>query len=356
MEVFVCAPFLSKIRLNCVVFPQESSVKDVLTYFVQQTGVPSDDVFVCRGNRLSHPQDPLQHGATYQLVPRLCGGKGGFGSMLRALGAQIEKTTNREACRDLSGRRLRDVNHEKEMAAWLEKQEEREAEKEQRRRERLQRKLAQPKHVFSDAEYQRQCNELDERLEESVLKGLQVKRRNMEQKQQSAKKKLKTSSSPGFWSGVEHLLSSEDEDEAPSTSGCGAAVAMTTEEADPGLCGAEVPQSRSCSSTSAEHRKTPKDQKPEPDQTGEPGEEKSTEVSGVDLWSCTSQQRTRLLDLDSVTSVQQLEDFGLDVLKEALMCRGLKCGGTLAERAARLFSVRGLKEEQIDCKLFAKKK
>lgn len=38
----------------------------------------------------------------------------GFGSMLRALGAQIEKTTNREACRDLSGRRLRDVNHEKE--------------------------------------------------------------------------------------------------------------------------------------------------------------------------------------------------------------------------------------------------
>ena len=37
----------------------------------------------------------------------------GFGSMLRAIGAQIEKTTNREACRDLSGRRLRDINEEK---------------------------------------------------------------------------------------------------------------------------------------------------------------------------------------------------------------------------------------------------
>lgn len=36
----------------------------------------------------------------------------GFGSMLRAIGAQIEKTTNREACRDLSGRRLRDINEE----------------------------------------------------------------------------------------------------------------------------------------------------------------------------------------------------------------------------------------------------
>lgn len=37
----------------------------------------------------------------------------GFGSMLRAIGAQIEKTTNHEACRDISGRRLRDVNNEK---------------------------------------------------------------------------------------------------------------------------------------------------------------------------------------------------------------------------------------------------
>jgi hypothetical protein len=37
----------------------------------------------------------------------------GFGSMLRATGAQIEKATNREACRDLSGRRLRDINEEK---------------------------------------------------------------------------------------------------------------------------------------------------------------------------------------------------------------------------------------------------
>lgn len=44
---------------------------------------------------------------------RLPGGKGGFGSMLRAIGAQIEKTTSREACRDLSGRRMRDVNDEK---------------------------------------------------------------------------------------------------------------------------------------------------------------------------------------------------------------------------------------------------
>ena len=53
---------------------------------------------------------------------RLRGGKGGFGSMLRAIGAQIEKTTNKEACRDLSGRRLRDINEEKRLKDWLAKQ------------------------------------------------------------------------------------------------------------------------------------------------------------------------------------------------------------------------------------------
>ncbi|KAG7217989.1 hypothetical protein INR49_008141 [Caranx melampygus] len=110
MEVFVVAP---RFRTN-LFFPDGSVVEDVLTRFTQLQGVASEDFYVVRNGRLSDVEDPVQHGAVYHLEPRLCGGKGGFGSMLRALGAQIEKTTNREACRDLSGRRLRDVNHEKE--------------------------------------------------------------------------------------------------------------------------------------------------------------------------------------------------------------------------------------------------
>lgn len=57
------------------------------------------------------------------------------------------------------------------MAEWLKKQAEREAEKEQRRAERLQRKLKEPKHQFSDRDYQQQCHDLSERLEDSVIKG-----------------------------------------------------------------------------------------------------------------------------------------------------------------------------------------
>lgn len=44
----------------------------------------------------------------------------------------------------------------------------------------------------------------------------------------------------------------------------------------------------------------------------------------------------------------------MEKLKCALQALGLKCGGTLQERAARLFSVRGLAREQMKPVLFAK--
>lgn len=104
---------------------------------------------------------------------RLCilGGKGGFGSMLRAIGAQIEKTTNREACRDLSGRRLRDINEEKRLKAWLEKQGEREREAEERKKRKIEKLLAVPKHEFKDEEYEEARSKLTEKVCDAVEEG-----------------------------------------------------------------------------------------------------------------------------------------------------------------------------------------
>nr|XP_061814947.1 UBL fusion protein SDE2-like [Nerophis lumbriciformis] len=242
MEVFVCSPGRSKFS-NCL-FTEGSVVRDLLLRFVQQSEASPHDLYVSKDGRLASLDDHLQGGAVYHLQPRLLGGKGGFGSMLRALGAQIEKTTNREACRDLSGRRLRDVNHENEMADWLKKQTEREAEKEQRRLERLQRKLLEPKHQFSDASYEQQCHDLSERLEDSVLKGLQAASSPEVSAQLSPKRKASSQSEPPikkqkkmgacFWSGFDELMSSEEEDDSPSTSTCEADATMTTQWAEPG--------------------------------------------------------------------------------------------------------------------------
>ena len=60
------------------------------------------------------------------------------------------------------------------------------------------------------------------------------------------------------------------------------------------------------------------------------------------------------IDLDTVSSVEELLTYGLDGLKQELMSRGLKCGGTLEQRAERLFSVKGLTQDQIEPSLFAK--
>ena len=60
------------------------------------------------------------------------------------------------------------------------------------------------------------------------------------------------------------------------------------------------------------------------------------------------------VNLDDYDAAEDLEQLGLEVLKTALMCRGLKCGGTLQQRAERLFSVKGLEQDDIPYSLLAK--
>ena len=60
------------------------------------------------------------------------------------------------------------------------------------------------------------------------------------------------------------------------------------------------------------------------------------------------------LDLSAFSSSEQLASLGLDRLKSALMGLGLKCGGTLEDRAQRLFSTKGLQLHEIDSSLKVK--
>ncbi|KAK4030082.1 Splicing factor 3A subunit 3 [Daphnia magna] len=60
------------------------------------------------------------------------------------------------------------------------------------------------------------------------------------------------------------------------------------------------------------------------------------------------------LDVSAFSSWEELASLGLDRLKSALMALGLKCGGTLEDRAKRLFGTKGLQIDEIDKSLFAK--
>ena len=57
---------------------------------------------------------------------------------------------------------------------------------------------------------------------------------------------------------------------------------------------------------------------------------------------------TSNLDLSQYSTPQELTRLGMGTLKTLLQVRGLKCGGTIEERAERLFSIRGLQREAWD--------
>jgi len=62
------------------------------------------------------------------------------------------------------------------------------------------------------------------------------------------------------------------------------------------------------------------------------------------------------LDLSAFSSAEELMSLGLDRLKSALQALGLKCGGTLEERAQRLFMTKGKPLDTLDPSVFAKSK
>lgn len=59
------------------------------------------------------------------------------------------------------------------------------------------------------------------------------------------------------------------------------------------------------------------------------------------------------LDLSGFSSEEELASLGLDRLKSALLAKGMKCGGTLQERAHRLWSTRGLDESDLPAEVLA---
>ena len=94
----------------------------------QQTA-PAPDLFrlVQAGKNLTDAckfcaDDPVH----VELRGSLKGGKGGFGSLLRSVKPKAQQDDNFEACRDLSGRRLRHINNERRIREFQQRQEEEE--------------------------------------------------------------------------------------------------------------------------------------------------------------------------------------------------------------------------------------
>lgn len=192
------------------------SLADSLVFSTHSGHVPPIDSPVAA---LRSPE-ASEYLVTLRLTPRLLGGKGGFGSQLRAAGGRMssQKTSNNDSCRDLSGRRLSTIKEAKKyvktaykfmnyfscsqyrLADYIENEPARlaaKAEAERIKLETLERKLgitpassssksdpsvsaevlSGKKHRFDDTEFLEKSNELKEGVKNAVSVALLKKKK-----------------------------------------------------------------------------------------------------------------------------------------------------------------------------------
>lgn len=183
-------------------------------------GLNHTNAFLTQNGRLLPASDKSNSvvlpGGRIEIHPRLRGGKGGFGSMLRAIGAQIEKTTNREACRDLSGRRLKDINEEKRLREWLERQKEEPEDPSEKFQRKISKLLAKPKHEFKDEVYYKQRSELTSSMDDAVEMGMKRIQEGGIKRPAAGDQKDVKKAKGAVWTGLEDLSSSSEDDDESS--------------------------------------------------------------------------------------------------------------------------------------------
>lgn len=111
-----------------------ASSSDVQDFTAARFGIPScEQQFVKQGETCNlettfDDSFSSNNNLTLLTVTRvLLGGKGGFGSLIRAQVTKRKKITNFDACRDLDGRRIRHSKAVERIKAWAAKQKEEDA-------------------------------------------------------------------------------------------------------------------------------------------------------------------------------------------------------------------------------------
>ncbi|KAE8243799.1 hypothetical protein A4X13_0g6945 [Tilletia indica] len=123
-------------RTLALSLPSEATTADILAG-IQEALHDNGDLHSCYltsstspGQFLNPDSRPLSHRnnddgdlVILRIHPRLLGGKGGFGSMLRAAGGKMsakQGQNNTDSCRDLNGRRLSVMKEAKALATYIE--------------------------------------------------------------------------------------------------------------------------------------------------------------------------------------------------------------------------------------------
>ncbi|KAE8679555.1 Autophagy 6 isoform 1 [Hibiscus syriacus] len=387
-------------------------VGDVKHRIQEITQIPIDFHRLIRGHQLKDDSVVSQSNVTLNFSLRLLGGKGGFGSLLRgaATKAGQKKTSNFEACRDMSGRRLRHVNAEKRLEEWKAEEEQRKLEK--MAEDFIKKKAKTGKKGVGDGEAEKYVAKYREEsarcvavVEESVRAACQNKKRKAvpggddpkKLKIWMGKRKVDESDSDGDDSSEDeeeneksvvlnngnHSASKGTEGSSGSVSGGNQDIEISGGPSISSETGSEEAQevvtqqsSESCGedanamveedliagSEAAQGEMLEHDGPKTEDQVEIVRQHFSVPVAENEVVesevnnevNCSSNPESEVckeavvsnanitepekpLNFDDFNSSEEMEVLGLEWLKSELQAHGLKCGGTLQERAARLF-------------------
>ncbi|WVZ69273.1 hypothetical protein U9M48_018086 [Paspalum notatum var. saurae] len=372
-----------------------------------------------------------QFPSAYALL-RLRGGKGGFGSLLRGAASKAgqKKTSNFDACRDISGRRLRHVNAERRLEEWKAEAGGRQLEKlaedfikkkakeagrgggpsaaevdkylekfrkdaeicvntvEESVRASLGKRKTAPKPSSgadakklkiwlgknkveddeSDSDSDSDVDDEDREGDEGAdAKSVVLDDGNCSNGSRSEEEKLDLGSasgshSEGESSGEKSQHSNSDENgkcvqtELTTRSGAEGADFESDGSAEPEVGMVDQPVSVKGAVTAASEEVLKSDEvKADNDNSGSTtSNQNNPEVAQLEEYADVSKSCSEPLDLAKYSSAAELEVLGLEKLKMELQTRGLKCGGTLQERAGRLFLLKTTPLDKLPKKLLAK--
>ncbi len=230
-SLVVCIPGQSRVAVSFDASELASVGLLVAKLSIPQSVLDGGVSFVAGGKLYKAPDETFpQHVSRVDLHVSMCGGKGGFGALLRGGvtetmskteqtnekkpkffsffsfffffsgpgGLRTRKTTNFDACRDLSGRRLRHAKAEERLRDWavkqMEKEKAKQAEAAAKKADKMLHKQ-QVVHAFAE-----ESQQLSERTATALQRGLEAKKKiQLMMAREEAKRELASKAQQNPW-------------------------------------------------------------------------------------------------------------------------------------------------------------
>merc|ERR1711937_522350 len=298
--------------------------------------IPATEFYLTSGGKRLNSWNDVNSNDLVQVHFKLFGGKGGFGSLLRAIGSQI-RTTDKGSCRNLDGQRMRTLDDAKKLEEARKRKADKDAELAHAREIKKKKQMEEVvqnaaghhggKHFYEDEAFVKSKKKTTDDTKVAVTLAAQKLAKEAEAKRKAEE---------------EARRKREEEGESSSSS---------------------------CDEMEDEFMpiKTPVNTGPtKAVQAGGTTRGAKTETHNNVMWShligknVDENKEIEIvkyedIDLDELESIDSLMQMDGGRLMQLLMLRGLKTTGTIPERADRLWQVRGLDPAQYPSELVVRR-